>query len=227
MHEVGEKMFWFRIPSNQAEQSYVDIENGVLPVLSPDTKKSRHTQQQDIVSVAPCKTFVPMPPPVLVGELKSSSTAASHSNHRYSNMSELPMVEAIACPKATAPPDSFDASKPILISTSVVNLPCYGPINNNLMNQRTILPRIHMYARHPVILDPCPLCGAKARTFIITSPSWITWMLVVVWLLVFWPLFWIPLVLDSCKRTRHYCSRCSGEVGELEALSDCCVRQRR
>ena len=53
-----------------------------------------------------------------------------------------------------------------------------------------------------------------------------TWVAVVGLFLVFWPVCWIPLVIDSCKMTDHFCALCGGNVGSVKPLSDCCVKER-
>lgn len=233
-------MFWFSTPKKETEQPYVDIESGILPVLSPDDiKRAEHARQQNIAAHQSYPAHVvPMMPPTYPTQQKTTSNASQIKQN--SNVSDLPLVEAtlvpyspviIDCPKSTAPPGSFDTSNPILNSAPLVIKP-QSPravhVHNKSMNQqRKFLPRIRLHTRYPILLNPCPLCGSKARTIIVTSPSWITWTSVILLLLFFWPLFWIPLVMDCCKRSRHYCSSCSGEVGEIEALSDCCVNHRR
>mmetsp|Transcript_9318 Transcript_9318/g.14400 ORF Transcript_9318/g.14400 Transcript_9318/m.14400 type:complete len:129 (+) Transcript_9318:62-448(+) len=83
-----------------------------------------------------------------------------------------------------------------------------------------------VFGRTPMVLSSCPKCKmSHARTKTITRPSVVTWGLVVVGGLVFWPLCWIPLVLDAMKQTKHYCQQCNQLVGEVEALKDCCVTE--
>ena len=44
--------------------------------------------------------------------------------------------------------------------------------------------------------------------------------------LIFWPVFWIPLIIDSAKKTDHNCKQCGGLVGHVNPLSDCCIEER-
>lgn len=54
-------------------------------------------------------------------------------------------------------------------------------------------------SREPSPLMPCYNCGRNARTRVTTSPNWITWCLVGLLLFVFWPLFWVPVRICTCK----------------------------
>lgn len=83
------------------------------------------------------------------------------------------------------------------------------------------------FSRVPTVLPQCPLClKTNARTRTVTSPNWMTWVTVAVLLVIFWPLCWIPLVTDSCRRTIHYCMFCNGEIGSIRPYKDCCVTHR-
>ena len=80
-----------------------------------------------------------------------------------------------------------------------------------------------MYLRHPMHLDACPLCGVPTKTSIFTFPTAKTWCAAGAFFLVFWPLCWVPLVMDSCKKTEHTCSVCHNKIGAVDAFQDCCV----
>ncbi|KAL3804746.1 hypothetical protein ACHAWO_011471 [Cyclotella atomus] len=79
--------------------------------------------------------------------------------------------------------------------------------------------------RHPISLAPCPHCSQSTTTKIKTYPSWETWLAAGLLVLVFWPICWIPLVTDSCKKTDHVCSQCEAMVGQVSPMSDCCVKR--
>lgn len=82
-------------------------------------------------------------------------------------------------------------------------------------------------SRTPTVVPQCPVCmKANIRTRTTTAPDWMTWVTVAVILVTFWPLCWIPLVTDSCRRTIHYCTSCHGEVGSIRPYKDCCVKHR-
>ena len=82
------------------------------------------------------------------------------------------------------------------------------------------------FTRNISNLSPCPLCNQNSRTFLRTQPDWITWCAVVLLLIVFWPLCWVPLVYDRCKLTEHFCANCHRMVGKVTPMEDCCVKHR-
>jgi LITAF-like zinc ribbon domain len=53
------------------------------------------------------------------------------------------------------------------------------------------------FTRHPCLLPECPHCHCESRTCVTTYPNIITWFTAVVLLFLFWPICWIPLVLDK------------------------------
>ena len=80
--------------------------------------------------------------------------------------------------------------------------------------------------RVPMMLNPCPICQTPGRTRVQTFPNWMTWLMVLALLFIFWPLCWIPLVTDSMKQTDHYCMACHQRVGSIGPCRDCCVKNR-
>lgn len=79
--------------------------------------------------------------------------------------------------------------------------------------------------RHPTTLPSCPHCLAThIMTRTSTYPSYETWLMCLGLLLVFWPVCWVPLVMDTAKRTDHTCSQCHGVLGTVKPMSDCCVK---
>ena len=103
------------------------------------------------------------------------------------------------------------------------NFPIHGhghsqpPSPPNLMN---------MESRNPMVLPSCPVCQQPSRTRIRTYPSWSTWLGAGITFIVFWPLCWVPLVVDTMKQTDHYCVLCGALVGRVRAYQDCCVETR-
>jgi hypothetical protein len=80
--------------------------------------------------------------------------------------------------------------------------------------------------RHPMMMRICPHCRQESRTRIRTFPTWQTWMAFIALFFVFWPVCWIPLVVDACKQTDHFCVLCGAQVGQVTAFQDCCVHTR-
>jgi len=81
-------------------------------------------------------------------------------------------------------------------------------------------------SRVPMMMTECPNCHSESRTRVTTAPSWKTWAAGGCIFFVFWPLCWIPLVVDSCKTTEHFCVTCGSKVAKVDAFDDCCVEHR-
>lgn len=41
-----------------------------------------------------------------------------------------------------------------------------------------------------------------------------TWIAVIILVILFWPLAWLPCCMDDCKDTVHYCPSCGMNLGE-------------
>lgn len=107
------------------------------------------------------------------------------------------------------------------------NATMYGTTTAAGCNTNETTSRVEFTTRLPTILPQCPHCRAiHVPTLTRTFPSAVTWLAVLVMLIIFWPLFWLPLVLDQCRHTTHICTHCHNEVGEVPAFADCCVTQR-
>jgi hypothetical protein len=65
----------------------------------------------------------------------------------------------------------------------------------------------------------CPNCKAQVRTRVTHQADTITLVAVIALILLFFPLFWLPLCLPSCKSTEHYCSACNFRISKQEACS--------
>jgi LITAF-like zinc ribbon domain len=199
------------------QNNYVDIENGALPVLTEEEKRQARLEQQQIDAAAAKQqpeyaeaTLIPSPIP--------------HHQHK--------IVDA----QATAPPHSLDVSSPagakhhkdVEEASYIPPSPHHGkPTVVRSSPDPKILRNIVIQSRYPVTIDPCPYCGMETRTNVTIGPNVVTWVIVIVLVLVFWPLFWLPLCMDSCKSTKHFCSKCGGEIGEVEPCDGCCVKTRR
>jgi LITAF-like zinc ribbon domain len=81
--------------------------------------------------------------------------------------------------------------------------------------------------RRPVELSMCPNCQKpNVRTMTRTYPSTGTWVGVVATALCFFPLAWVPLVVDTCKQTDHYCQSCGKKIGTVKPLEGCFMKER-
>ena len=74
---------------------------------------------------------------------------------------------------------------------------------------------IPIQARGPVMVSCCPSCQQETRTTIRTYPTLWTWIACAILFIVFWPLCWVPLVLETVSlHTRA--PRC-GWLGTLDS----------
>ena len=78
-------------------------------------------------------------------------------------------------------------------------LPIYNlSLPNNLHILYTNDGQKQMLSRVPIVMIECPKCRKqKALTKIRTFPNCITWTCVGVTFFLFWPVCWLPLVIDA------------------------------
>ena len=94
-----------------------------------------------------------------------------------------------------------------------------APVIDVYKTQTEMMSCLNLNTRSPVVLTYCPCCenkGVKTRTE--TKPNGVTWACVGAGALIFWPLCWVPLVMDETKITRHYCQTCGAKVGKVKPL---------
>lgn len=103
-------------------------------------------------------------------------------------------------------------------ATASKNNKCSGTTNNYASDP--------MVSRLPMMMAECPVCNQESRTRVTTAPSWKTWTAGGCLFFVFWPVCWVPLVVDSCKTTEHFCVKCGAKVARVDAFQDCCVEHR-
>mmetsp|Transcript_7803 Transcript_7803/g.9368 ORF Transcript_7803/g.9368 Transcript_7803/m.9368 type:complete len:170 (+) Transcript_7803:91-600(+) len=65
----------------------------------------------------------------------------------------------------------------------------------------------------------CPHCQKNCVTRTRHHPDWVTIVAIILLVLFFWPLFWLPLCLPGCQTVDHYCSCCNRKVGSRSACS--------
>ncbi len=98
--------------------------------------------------------------------------------------------------------------------------PPSSPVNGN-----NIVP-LYAFQRGPMSIKSCPHCHEFTRTRTVSAPNAFTWATVVALVFLFWPLCWVPLVNEKCKRTDHYCGKCNALIGSAKPYEDCCVTYR-
>jgi len=138
-------------------------------------------------------------------------------------------VEDGSLPVAVAVVEPQPPPKQTIASNKVAAAPSTALVTKSQIQQQQQLrapPPILFLTRVPMMLNPCPICQTPGRTRVRTFPNWMTWLLVLALLFIFWPLCWIPLVTDSMKQTDHYCMACQQRVGSIGPCRDCCVKNR-
>jgi predicted RNA-binding Zn-ribbon protein involved in translation (DUF1610 family) len=76
---------------------------------------------------------------------------------------------------------------------------------------------VRIDSRKPVTLSYCPNCAKPhVTTHTLTKANGVTMVCVVAGVVVFWPLFWVPLVAKPMKQTNHYCQNCGVKVGRVK-----------
>ncbi|GKY96287.1 hypothetical protein MPSEU_000588400 [Mayamaea pseudoterrestris] len=83
------------------------------------------------------------------------------------------------------------------------------PTTNPYQQEPLLLPRLGRH-RCPIT---CPYCHEDTHTMPWHYPDCCTLIVVVLLLVVFWPVCWLPLVLPDCQTTAHRCAKCSHLVG--------------
>jgi hypothetical protein len=82
-------------------------------------------------------------------------------------------------------------------------------------------------SREPVNLAFCPHCSKEgARTRTKTYPNIVTWTCVAVGAVVFFPICWVPLVVDKMKKTDHYCQNCEQKLGSIKPFEGVGIKER-
>ncbi|KAK6113159.1 LITAF-like zinc ribbon domain family protein [Brugia pahangi] len=55
----------------------------------------------------------------------------------------------------------------------------------------------------------CPRCQCRIRTKQSHKSGRLTWLLVFIILILFFPIAFVPFLIDSCKDVCHYCPKCN------------------
>mmetsp|Transcript_19325 Transcript_19325/g.36482 ORF Transcript_19325/g.36482 Transcript_19325/m.36482 type:complete len:179 (-) Transcript_19325:137-673(-) len=172
---------------------------------------------------------------------KKSKDSGDYTDVEAAN-ANLPVAVAVY-------PDANSARPPLpsappqgqVQQAALMTLPAAPPLPNQ--QQQTKQPQFHQVAvpppqpqqslqahlvlsRDPVPLQPCMHCGRNGRTRVTTSPNWVTWCLVGLLLFLFWPLFFLPLVMNSTRRSVHRCNMCDEKIAVIQPCEDCCVKHR-
>ena len=119
---------------------------------------------------------------------------------------------------------SLPTAAQVITNTKLNNASNNTSSNSNVSSSNAQLPPLN---RHPTSIPTCQHCHqTNITTRTTTYPSIETFLMCGGLVLIFWPVCWIPLVMDSAKRTDHLCTNCNSVVGTVKPLSDCCVKER-
>lgn len=81
--------------------------------------------------------------------------------------------------------------------------------------------------RRPTNIAFCPHCSKEnVRTRTKSYPTAVTWTCVAVGAVAFFPLCWVPLVVDGLKKTDHYCQNCGQKLATIKPLQGVGVKER-
>lgn len=202
----------------------------IPPPTNPAYKSAGHAPHHApaAVSTAP-SPVAPSAPPLAEIEPSNSRTAPLTAT-------SAPSRSQTAQPPGMRVPIGFAVPPTIIAANNSVVMPLVpgaasgiipaAPATTAAGRQFPQLPPT--FGRKPAFMATCPYCqSVNVRTRLQTFPSWVTWLAVLLIALVFWPLAWIPLVVDCTKTTEHYCPNCHALVGSVCAFEDACVKHRR
>ncbi|VDK83283.1 unnamed protein product [Onchocerca ochengi] len=130
------------------------------------------------------------------------------------DLNEIKKKEEIDCntPHLPCTPFSSGSVHPRLsstpktvISTSEGINPSSGPSSTSAV-ANYIVKRATTAEPHD---EFCPKCQCRIRTKQHHKSGRLTWILVFIILIIFFPLAFVPFLIDSCKDVRHYCPKCN------------------
>mmetsp|Transcript_16660 Transcript_16660/g.34315 ORF Transcript_16660/g.34315 Transcript_16660/m.34315 type:complete len:155 (+) Transcript_16660:308-772(+) len=131
--------------------------------------------------------------------------------------------ETTNLPVATLVSEDATAFPKVTVPSSA---PCDGAVATTDATKTAYQYPDPMLTRFPMQMTECPNCHRESRTRVTTAPTFKTYAATGCMFMVFWPLCWVPLVVDSCKKTEHFCVLCGAKVAKIEAFQDCCVEHR-
>jgi len=124
---------------------------------------------------------------------KKTETDVYGGDYGMQDDENLPVAEIVCEVRSSDEQPSLTTYK-----TTADNLPIIDPSASGSASGQKI-PAIWL-SRMPMPMECCPCCQvAGARTRVVTYPSRITWALCVLIVFIFWPLCWIPLVMEKVR----------------------------
>lgn len=65
----------------------------------------------------------------------------------------------------------------------------------------------------------CPFCHKLVHTQTRSRVDGLTLAFMCIMILLFWPLFWLPLCCPACKSVQHFCPNCHQQLGVTASFS--------
>mmetsp|Transcript_14239 Transcript_14239/g.20838 ORF Transcript_14239/g.20838 Transcript_14239/m.20838 type:complete len:154 (-) Transcript_14239:244-705(-) len=152
-----------------------------------------------------------------MGLFGNKNQAQQHDGYHDIEEAGVPIIaDAVVVP--SAPP--AEQMQPVIAVLPTATVPSSACTQSAIIGGPT-------FRRFPIMIGSCPHCGIRnTRTKTRTYPNFATWALAGVLLILFWPLCWLPLVMDKTKKTDHFCTSCGTLVGEVRPMEDCCEKRR-
>ncbi|XP_054634135.1 lipopolysaccharide-induced tumor necrosis factor-alpha factor homolog [Dunckerocampus dactyliophorus] len=160
----------------------------------------------------PCQWFSNLLPDSLITVKRSLHTlkltmANVHILVEKAGPAPIPMP-----PSYTGPPQTVvvQQSPPVLQTAQIhtVQMPVY---QHSAPQLQVVQPAV-VAPRRPLKDLPgqmtCPNCHTTGITLVQYKNGTLTWILIAVLLVLFWPLCLIPLCIKSCKDVKHSCATC-------------------
>jgi hypothetical protein len=132
----------------------------------------------------------------------------------------VPITNSVSTPYCvpSAPPAAFNgaASAPAATTTTTTSYTVPPPQASAPAPAPAIM--YGSLGRSSVAVQ-CPFCRAQTVTRTRDQIDGVTMIACVVLLFLFWPLFWLPLCMPSCKSTNHFCPRCHQKISKTDPCS--------
>jgi hypothetical protein len=109
--------------------------------------------------------------------------------------------EAASAPAATTTTTSYTVTPPRASTPAPASSILYGSLGRSS------------------VAVQCPFCRAQTVTRTRNQIDGVTIIAIMVVLFLFWPLFWIPLCMPSCKSTNHFCTKCHQKISKTDPCS--------
>ncbi|KAJ1967072.1 hypothetical protein H4R35_006818 [Dimargaris xerosporica] len=124
-------------------------------------------------------------------------------------------MAAVATPAAEPPPYSPSAHQPAVTEAVTKDAQAFAPPPQ--AERAPTYVSGGFVTRNQPILATCPKCQLQVTSEIDTKVGTKSGLFALLTCVVCWPLFWIPLCMNSCKDEVHRCPNCKTELGRIPA----------